>query len=158
MYISNTGQGKIRIDGRRNRWVIFLLIRLPISNDFKTNIFPNPFRTESLIGDTNLFLDHESHSAETEIMIAESDARRKKFGWEAMLMMIKFGVEYLHCGSFFAKIGFSNEKSQKMFEKMQFDEISRSEIFQEITYERVCTKDWLDWLESIVEYSVGTYP
>ncbi|XP_037045761.1 N-acetyltransferase 9-like protein [Bradysia coprophila] len=113
---------------------------------------------ESLIGDTNLFVDHESQSAETEIMIAESDARRKKFGWEAMLMMIKFGISYLNCGSFVAKIGFSNDKSQRMFEKMQFKEISRSEIFKEITYERVCTKDWLDWLDSNIEYMIGTYP
>lgn len=113
---------------------------------------------ESLIGDTNLFLDNDSNSAETEIMIAESNARGKKFGWEAMLMMIKFGHNFLNCKIFMAKIGFSNGKSQRMFEKMHFREISRSEIFQEITYERECSKDWLDWLNSNVEYSIGTYP
>lgn len=112
---------------------------------------------ESLIGDTNLFLDLETNSAETEIMIAESSARRKKFGWEAMLMIMKFGQNYLNCEKFIAKIGFSNDKSQRMFERMHFNEISRSEVFQEITYERECTKDWLDWLDSNVEYSIATY-
>lgn len=111
----------------------------------------------SLIGDTNLFLDNESNSAETEIMIAESDARRKKFGWEAMLLMMKFGQSYLNSKKFIAKIGFSNEKSQKMFEKMHFKEISRSDVFQEVTYERECTKEWLEWLDSNVDYCIGTY-
>lgn len=113
---------------------------------------------ESLIGDTNLFLDNESNSAETEIMIADSDARGKKFGWQAMLMMMKFGRNYLNCEKFIAKIGFANDRSQRMFEKMHFKEVSRSDIFQEITYERKCTKDWLDWLDSNVVYSIGTYP
>lgn len=120
---------------------------------------PTNFLLESLIGDTNLFLlDNESKSAETEIMIAESNARRKKFGWEAMLMMMSFGQTYLNCKTFIAKIGFSNVKSQGMFGKMQFKEVSRSTVFEEITYERDCTKDWLDWLDSNVQYSIGTYP
>lgn len=114
--------------------------------------------TESLIGDTNLFIDNESNSAETEIMIAEPDARGKRFGWEAMLMMMKFGANSLHCRRFTAKIGFSNVTSQRMFEKMQFNEISRSNVFEEITFERECTRDWLDWLESTVDYTVSTYP
>lgn len=90
-------------------------------------------------------------------MIAESNARRKKFGWEAMLMIMKFGQNYLKCEKFIAKIGFNNDKSQRMFERMHFNEISRSDVFQEITYERECTRDWLDWLDSNVEYSIGTY-
>ncbi|KAJ6640604.1 Alpha/beta-tubulin-N-acetyltransferase 9 [Pseudolycoriella hygida] len=112
---------------------------------------------ESLIGDTNLFIDNESKSAETEIMIAESNARRKKFGWEAMLMMMKFGRNFLNCETFVAKIGFSNVKSQAMFKKMQFKEVSRSDIFQEITYERTCSKDWLEWLDTNVQFSIVEY-
>lgn len=91
-------------------------------------------------------------------MIAESNARRKKFGWEAMLMMMKFGQNDLNCERFIAKIGFSNVKSQEMFKKMHFEEVSRSTAFEEITFERKCTKDWLDWLDSNVKYTVGTYP
>lgn len=112
---------------------------------------------ESLIGDTNLFLDNETNSAETEIMIAESDALGKKFGWEAMMMMMKFGHSYLNCKIFIAKIGIANGKSQKMFEKMNFKEVSRSDIFQEITYERECDKEWLEWLDSNVDYCIGRY-
>ncbi len=155
MYISDNGQGKIRDHNRRNRCVCEFCFTI---EKFHLVILQSSNRIESLIGDTNLFLDKESSSAETEIMIAESDARGKKFGWEAMLMMMKFGANYLKCKRFVAKIGFSNQKSQRMFEKMEFIEVSRSDVFQEITYERECTKEWLDWLESIVEYSVGTYP
>lgn len=91
-------------------------------------------------------------------MIAESDALGKKFGWEAMLMMMKFGQSYLNIKRFIAKIGFSNVKSQKMFEKMNFKEVSTSDIFQEITYERECDKEWLEWLGSNVDYCIGRYP
>lgn len=45
-----------------------------------------------MIGDTNLFLsDDHLHQAEAEIMIAEESARGKKRGWEAMLLMLRYG-------------------------------------------------------------------
>jgi hypothetical protein len=47
-----------------------------------------------MIGDTNLFLHHSEDStrlAEAEIMIAEKSARRKRRGWEAMLLMLRYG-------------------------------------------------------------------
>lgn len=45
-----------------------------------------------MIGDTNMFfLDKSLSHAEVEIMIAETDARGKKRGWEAMLLMLRYG-------------------------------------------------------------------
>lgn len=118
---------------------------------------------DSLIGDTNLFLltgdvdDTTRIIAETEIMIAELQAHGKRFGWESMLLMLEYGQRYIHCNKFIAKIGFNNVKSINMFTKMKFVELSRSEVFQEITFERCCTSDWLEWLQKNIEYKIEKY-
>jgi hypothetical protein len=47
-----------------------------------------------MIGDTNLFFYHSedcAQLAEAEIMIAENSARRKRRGWESMLLMLRYG-------------------------------------------------------------------
>jgi hypothetical protein len=48
-----------------------------------------------MIGDTNLFFCHSedcAHLAEAEIMIAEKNSRQKRLGWEAMLLMLRYGM------------------------------------------------------------------
>lgn len=120
---------------------------------------------ESLIGDTNLFIlqeydDDEATkrcTAETEIMIAEPSARGQGHGWESMLLMIEYGTRFLKCTRFLAKIGCANAKSIEMFKKMQFIETFRSEVFQEITFERLCDDGWLSWLRSNIEYTIESY-
>lgn len=115
----------------------------------------------SLVGDTNLFLsqdpDTNERVAEAEIMIAESAARGKGYGWEAMLSMMKYATETLSIDKFEAKIGMDNEKSVQMFKKMQFKEVKRVEVFREITFERKVTKEWLNWLNNEVELQIETY-
>lgn len=119
------------------------------------------FNLDSLIGDTNLFLtidpDTDECIAEAEIMIAEPLARGKHYGWEAMLIMLKYGFDHLKCKQFIAKISYSNVKSIRMFEKMQFKEISRSDVFQEITFERLCSSDWIDWVNRNVQCIIENY-
>lgn len=47
-----------------------------------------------MVGDTNLYLIQdvdEIFTAETGIMIAEESARRQRMGWEAMLLMLRYG-------------------------------------------------------------------
>lgn len=116
----------------------------------------------SLIGDTNLFLlndDDENikRTAEAEIMIAEQTAQGRHLGWESMLLMLSYGHETIGCTHFVAKIGMSNLKSINMFGKMQFVEVSRSQVFEEITYERECNDEWLQWLRQNVEYKPELY-
>lgn len=115
----------------------------------------------ALVGDTNLFLsqdpDTNERVAEAEIMIAESAARGKGYGWEAMLSMMKYATETLSIDKFEAKIGMDNEKSVQMFKKMQFKEVKRVEVFREITFERKVTKEWLNWLNNEVELQIETY-
>lgn len=119
---------------------------------------------KSLIGDTNLFIlqeeDNEAtnrRTAETEIMIAEPSARGQGHGLESMLLMIEYGIRFLNCTRFIAKIGCANTKSIEMFKKMQFIETSRAEVFQEITFERLCDEVWLSWLRSNIEYTIESY-
>lgn len=116
---------------------------------------------ESLVGDTNLFLssdpDTNEKVAEAEIMIAESRVRGKGYGWESMLLMMKYAQENLCIDKFEAKIGMDNDKSLKMFEKMQFKEVRRVEVFREITLERMVTKDWIEWLDEQVKLDIRDY-
>ena len=98
---------------------------------------------ESMIGDVNLYICHDDDDddneqapmAEIEIMIAEQSARRKGYGREATMLMMKFGHEILGIQKFQAKIKTSNIHSQRMFtEIFGFIESGRSTVFDEITY------------------------
>ncbi|OTF70076.1 N-acetyltransferase 9-like protein [Euroglyphus maynei] len=103
----------------------------------------NECEVQSMIGDVNLFIchDHDVDNndnepvAEIEIMIAEQRARRKGYGREATMLMLKFGHEILGIRKFRAKIKTSNIHSQRMFSEIfGFVEYSRSTVFDEITY------------------------
>ena len=134
---------------------------------FSSFIFIN-YILDSLIGDTNLFLVQEDNSgdgetnetviAEAEIMIAEERVRGKRFGWESMLLMLKYGQTNLKCTKFIVKIGFSNLKSINMFTNMQFYEVRRSAVFEEITFERPCSAEWTSWLDKQIDFRLEKYP
>lgn len=132
--------------------------------------------TEALIGDTNLFLnqdyflngsDDESAQqdlnnemivAEVEIMIAEAEARGKGFGKEALLLMLKYGQSELGVQEFVSKIGFDNATSQNLFTKLKFEEQSRSDVFQEISFKRYVDDNFIQWLDrEIVTYKIEDY-
>ncbi|CAH1180488.1 unnamed protein product [Phaedon cochleariae] len=104
----------------------------------------------SMIGDTNLFFANcdDRLCAEAEIMIAESWARGRKCGWEAMLLMLNYGINYLGVKQFIVKISYANEISLHMFQKMGFEEVSRSEVFQEVTLSKIVDDNWIRWLQN----------
>ncbi|ETN63213.1 embryo brain specific protein [Anopheles darlingi] len=121
----------------------------------------------ALIGDTNIFLqlppsDGTNGNAlvvgEIEIMIAEPTARGKRCGWEATLLMLRFGVEYLRVAKFLAITKDTNQPAMRMFERMQFNETVRSAVFHEVTFERSVDQKWIDWMNSEVgSYAVVPY-
>lgn len=101
----------------------------------------------ALVGDTNLFISPAEENStgnvgEIEIMIAEESARRKGFGWETTLLMLKYALENLPIASFVAKIAFKNIKSVHLFTKLGFEEESRSDAFNEITYRKPVNEEW----------------
>lgn len=99
---------------------------------------------QCMVGDTNLFLSQEeggAKHAEAEIMIASLDARGKGFGLEAIKFMLRYGIEHLSVNQFSAKIKFGNTASEKLFEKLSFQPVSRSEVFQETTLEMVVNQE-----------------
>ncbi|KAI8494987.1 N-acetyltransferase 9 [Branchiostoma belcheri] len=89
----------------------------------------------SMIGDVNLFFTNQecSTEAEIEIMIAEPSSRRKGAGREALTTMMAYGVQELGVTEYMAKIGYSNHGSLSLFHKLGFTEVSRSDVFQEVT-------------------------
>lgn len=121
------------------------------------NCFSNiySFLTESLVGDTNLYVFDDW--AEAEIMIAEVDSQGKRFGWEAMLLMLNYGCENLPISMYVAKIVMTNHRSINMFEKMLFTETSRSEVFKEVTLERVIDDEYRNWLKSQLDFEIAEY-
>lgn len=91
-------------------------------------------------------------------MIAETSARGKKFGWEAVLSLLKYSIENLNLKVVQAIIGESNGKSISMFKKLKFEQKSQPNVFKEISFERVVDEDWCRWLNSQIEfYSVQSY-
>lgn len=111
-----------------------------------------------MIGDVNIFItDKDDSIGEIEIMVAEKAARGKKLGWEAVILMLIYGISYIHLKIIEAKISITNNKSIKLFNKLGFLEKSRSEIFNEITLEKIVTEDWLNWLENQVKWELKTY-
>lgn len=114
-----------------------------------------------MIGDTNIFLPDPNNTSlgEAEIMIAELSARGKGRGSEAMLLMLCFGIQNLSIREYQVKISFENETSLKLFQNLKFSEISRSDVFQEVTLNKVVNENWMRWIVNAlpryecVEYS-----
>ncbi|XP_037071147.1 N-acetyltransferase 9-like protein [Pollicipes pollicipes] len=97
----------------------------------------------AMIGDVNLFLaDGEAGAAEVEVMIAEQGARGAGRGRQAAAAMLRYGLETLRLTRFQVKIGLENEASRHLFATLGFAEVSRSEVFGEVTCEVHVTPDW----------------
>lgn len=118
----------------------------------------------ALIGDTNIFLlppdddgDDDLKTGEIEIMIAEQPARGKRYGWESTLLMLAFGAKKLAIRRFRAITKDSNAKAIRMFTKMDFREVKRVAVFQEVTFEKQVDAAWLEWIEREVSLVIEPY-
>ncbi|KAI5642306.1 acetyltransferase (GNAT) domain-containing protein [Phthorimaea operculella] len=110
---------------------------------------------DSMIGDTNIFItDRQLEIGEIEIMIAEEYSRGKGLGWEAVVLMLLYGIKFIHLKSFEAKISLTNQISIKMFRKLGFEEKSRSEVFQEVTLEKKVSDEWVKWLSNQFQFEI----
>ncbi|KAG8229232.1 hypothetical protein J437_LFUL001477 [Ladona fulva] len=111
----------------------------------------------SMIGDTNLFLSYDEDQslvAEAEIMIAEAWARGKRKGWEAMILMLLYGISELKVKKYQAKISMSNSVSINMFHKLGFKEESHSDVFKEVTLMKMTDEEWAKWLNQQTDYEI----
>jgi hypothetical protein len=97
-------------------------------------------------GDVNLYFnDHDDPaSAEIEVMIAEPTVRGKGFGTKAVKLMMQYSVQNLGVKVLTAKIGFSNTASLHLFtQTLAFQEVSRSQVFEEVTLELRDLPEWV---------------
>ena len=110
----------------------------------------------SMVGDVNLFLNNpdDKSEAELEVMIAESNARRKGFGKEAVKMMMYYGVKFISIKTYIVKIGDDNKESINMFVNLGFQVQSHSEVFHETTYYLSCSCE--DFQHSVIN-EIGSY-
>jgi len=107
----------------------FIILSRVLFEQFQKN------EMDSMVGDVNLFLSSEESGAEVEIMIAEKDWRGKGLGKESVALMLRYGIEQLGLRKFRVKIGRRNGESRGMFEKLGFEAVEESEIFDEVTME-----------------------
>ena len=56
-------------------------------------------------------------------MIAETSFRGQHLGWQAMTLMLLYGIEYLKIDGYEVKIKLENQNSISMFEKLKFPAI-----------------------------------
>lgn len=130
----------------QNKWWLdddkctFILLSKKLNNDL--DMVGNNIAVEinAMIGDVNLFFNNIDNNAEAEVevMIAEQNMRGQGLGKEAVQTMMYYGQKILNVEKFSVKIGYSNIPSIKMFTKLGFVEISRSDVFEEVTYNFDC--------------------
>ncbi|KAM9209021.1 alpha/beta-tubulin-N-acetyltransferase 9 [Dugong dugon] len=109
---------------------------------------PGTTEESCMAGDVNLFLTDPGDPAvgEIEVMIAEPSCRGRGFGTEAVLMMMSYGVTKLGLTKFEAKIGQGNEPSIHLFQKLHFEQVAVSSVFQEMTLRLAVSEPMRQWL------------
>ncbi|KAI9026155.1 GNAT domain-containing protein, partial [Hyaloraphidium curvatum] len=95
------------------------------------------FEVSSACGDVNLYLNdaHDRTRGEIEVMVAEEGSRRKGIAAEALQLFIAYSASKLGLRTFRAQILEDNHASIALFEKLGFNEVSRSEFFKEVHLE-----------------------
>lgn len=111
---------------------------------------------QSMVGDVNLFLNDadDRRKAEIEVMIAEQKSRGQGLGRESVLTIIFYGVVSLNIERFSAKIGFNNLSSLSLFQSLSFTEVSRSDVFEEVTLELIVDEQYKNRLHKQMEHLV----
>ncbi|KAI8808841.1 N-acetyltransferase 9-like protein [Cladochytrium replicatum] len=106
---------------------------------FESNRVGESAKWGGMIGDVNLFFNDQDdpHTAELEIMIAETSFRGQGAGSEAAALMMLYALNKLGVNKFVVKASLRNTASISLFRKQfGFKTVGVSEVFQEITMER----------------------
>eukprot|EP00898_Chlorokybus_atmophyticus_P008926 jgi/Chlat1/9034/Chrsp94S08304 len=92
-----------------------------------------------MAGDVNLYFNdvEDTQAAEIEVMIAEPNSRGRGLGKEASMLTMAYAVAVLCVTSFRAKINYNNTPSLGLFAKLGYVEVSRSEVFRQVTLQLV---------------------
>lgn len=106
-----------------------------------------------MVGDVNLFLS--DGFGELELMIAESNWRRRGLGQEAVRLMLFYAVNFICLEHFQVKISRSNKASLAFFEKLGFVRESYSGVFDEHTLVAVVKNG--SSIFAGLQYSLETY-
>uniref|UniRef100_A0A2K5JZM6 Alpha/beta-tubulin-N-acetyltransferase 9 n=1 Tax=Colobus angolensis palliatus TaxID=336983 RepID=A0A2K5JZM6_COLAP len=109
---------------------------------------PGATEESCMVGDVNLFLtDLEDPTlGEIEVMIAAWD-RRVGVGASLLAPLSSLrGVATLGLTKFEAKIGQGNEPSIRMFQKLHFEQVAVSSVFQEVTLRLTVSESEHQWL------------
>jgi RimJ/RimL family protein N-acetyltransferase len=142
-------QASWRLDDKKCTFIILVQCKQEGDDLVKSLHQTETFKDEGrMIGDCNYYfnVDEEPHTAEIEIMIAEECARRRGYAQEALSMFIIYGIKQLGITKLVAKISLSNFKSLALFqEKFGFLQVSRSDVFQEVTLELDCSDAANEW-------------
>eukprot|EP00163_Fabomonas_tropica_P016302 TRINITY_DN29293_c0_g1_i1.p1 TRINITY_DN29293_c0_g1~~TRINITY_DN29293_c0_g1_i1.p1 ORF type:complete len:213 (-),score=34.88 TRINITY_DN29293_c0_g1_i1:3-641(-) len=106
---------------------------------------------DSMIGDVNFFIndpEEEGDRCEIEVMVAETWARRRGVGKEAVCMMMYYAVEHSGKGitKFTAKIKDYNHASIDLFKRLGFKVVKHVAVFQEIELDFQCQEE--PWSEA----------
>lgn len=91
-----------------------------------------------MVGDVNVHVDaHEPHVAEVDVMVAAPAARRRGFATEALQLLMPACEAALGVRRWVARIKDDNEPSLALFARLGFVEVERSEVFCEVSLEKV---------------------
>lgn len=117
-------------------------------------------RALAMVGDVNLYLvaDSRPPQAEIEVMVADTQSRRKGIATAALECMMAFAAEKLSIESFVAKILDDNHASIALFSKMQFKKVRDVPVFSEVHFELTLDDKWKERLAHVREkWSVTSY-
>lgn len=133
-YLKLNTDEKLNTEGNVNK-ENSLIANVNSDHSTETEIIDRHNEIKSMVGDVNLFFNNseEPHAAELEIMIAESEYRRRGMGKEAVKMMMHYGYHKLNANHFAVRIGENNTESVSLFKKLGFFETDYSEVFKEKT-------------------------
>lgn len=74
-----------------------------------------------------------------------------------MILMLLYGATNLDIQSYEAKIKMDNHASIKMFQKLKFEQVSKSDVFQEVTLAVDINDEFTEFLKQNIDFVIQEY-